>query len=139
MSSEATEKPDRLARRRLYLMRHGDVSYFDADGRPVRPDEVPLNETGLQQAEAARLELAAVSFDRVLSSDLPRSLTTAAIITAGQGITVEARPELREIRPGRLADIPLDGLQEAFGWGLEVLAQERDNAASPAPLGIKAG
>ena len=26
-------------RRRLYLMRHGAVAYFDAAGRPVAPDE----------------------------------------------------------------------------------------------------
>ena len=114
MSSEATEKPNWRPRRRLYLMRHGDVSYFDAEGKPVRPDSVPLNETGLQQADAARLELAAVSFDRVVASDLPRSVTTAAIVTAGQGVAVEARPELQEIRPGRLADIPLEGIEEAF-------------------------
>ena len=31
-------------RRRVYLMRHGDVAYFDADGRPVPPDDVPLTE-----------------------------------------------------------------------------------------------
>src|SRR5262245_43130086 len=54
MSNEATEKPNWPSRRRLYLMRHGDVSYFDAEGRPVRPDSVPLNENGLQQADAAR-------------------------------------------------------------------------------------
>ena len=37
-------------RRRLYLMRHGSVSYFTPDGKPVPPDTVPLNETGIAQA-----------------------------------------------------------------------------------------
>jgi broad specificity phosphatase PhoE len=32
-------------RRRLYLMRHGAVSYFDG-GTPLRADEVGLNEVG---------------------------------------------------------------------------------------------
>ena len=40
-------------RRRLYLMRHGAVSYFTADGAPVDPDAVPLTEEGRAQAEAA--------------------------------------------------------------------------------------
>ncbi|MDF3837831.1 histidine phosphatase family protein, partial [Cupriavidus basilensis] len=33
-------------RRRVYLMRHGAVTYFDATGRPALPELVPLNETG---------------------------------------------------------------------------------------------
>ncbi|HEY8972906.1 MAG TPA: histidine phosphatase family protein, partial [Burkholderiaceae bacterium] len=41
------------ARRRLYLMRHGSVDYFKADGTPVPPHTVPLNEAGRAQADAA--------------------------------------------------------------------------------------
>src|SRR5262249_15014589 len=63
---------DPAARRRIYLVRHADVSYFDGDGRPVRPDTVPLNPEGRRQAEALARELAAVPFDRAVSSDLPR-------------------------------------------------------------------
>ena len=40
-------------RRRLYLMRHGAVSYFRDDGTPVDPDAVVLNEDGRAQAAAA--------------------------------------------------------------------------------------
>ena len=109
-----TDRPTRPARRRLYLLRHGDVSYFDDQGRPFHPDTVPLNADGRRQAEAAARELAGVPFDRVLASDLPRSVETASLITAGRGLTVEARPELREVRPGRLADLPRDGLERAF-------------------------
>jgi broad specificity phosphatase PhoE len=114
MPTDATEIRFPPARRRLYLLRHGDVSYFDADGRPVRPDTVPLNDAGLRQAEAARQELAGVPFDRVLSSDLPRSRETAAIVTAGRALPIEARPELREVQPGRLADIPAGEVERAF-------------------------
>ena len=39
-------------RRRLYLMRHAEVSYFAEDGSPVDPREVPLNEEGIAQAKA---------------------------------------------------------------------------------------
>jgi probable phosphoglycerate mutase len=102
------------ARRRVYLLRHGDVSYFDEQGRPHRPDTVPLNADGRRQAEAVARELAPVPFDRVLSSDLPRSIETANLVTAGRGLTVETCPELREIRPGRLADLAGTDIEQAF-------------------------
>ena len=35
-------------RRRIYLLRHAEVAYFDEHGQPVAPDEVPL--TGLPGA-----------------------------------------------------------------------------------------
>jgi probable phosphoglycerate mutase len=111
---DATEKRNRPTRRRLVLMRHGDVSYFDENGRPFRPDAVSLNAEGRSQAAAAARELAAVPFDRVLASDLPRCVETATLVTAGRGLTLETRAELREIQPGRLRDIPPDDLQRQF-------------------------
>lgn len=39
-------------RRRIYLMRHGAVTYFDATGRLILPETVPLNEDGRRQAAA---------------------------------------------------------------------------------------
>ena len=39
-------------RRRLYLMRHGSVDYFRADGTPVLPETVPLNADGERQEQA---------------------------------------------------------------------------------------
>jgi probable phosphoglycerate mutase len=111
---ESTEKWSPPQRRRLYLLRHGDVSYFDAAGRPFHPATVPLNAEGRLQAEAAARELAAVSLDRVLSSDLVRSVETAALIVAGRGLSVETRAELREIQPGRLAALKGQSIEQVF-------------------------
>src|SRR5438445_12980563 len=94
----------KLARRRIYLLRHGDVSYFDEQGRPFRPATVPLNQDGRLQAEAAARVLADVPLDRVVSSDLVRSTQTADVVTAGRPLRLESCPEFREIEPGRLAD-----------------------------------
>jgi probable phosphoglycerate mutase len=102
------------ARRRVYLMRHGDVSYFDEQGRPFRPDTVPLNEQGRLQAEAAGQALAEVPLDRAVSSDLPRSLATASLVISGRNLPVETFPQLQEIRPGRLADLPTDDIEQTF-------------------------
>src|SRR5215470_12890570 len=100
-------------RRRIYLMRHGEVSYFP-DGQPVPPEGVPLNEGGRAQARAAALALAEVSFDRVVATGLPRTEETAAIVVGKRGIVIEAEPALREIRPGYLSDIPPDALRRIF-------------------------
>jgi probable phosphoglycerate mutase len=99
-------------RRRLYLMRHAEVSYFGDDGKPVDPAEVPLNAEGLAQAAIAREALAGIVLDRVVTSGLPRTLETAAIV-APDG-AVESWPELREIQGGRLSEIPLDALEHEF-------------------------
>src|SRR5437773_1785072 len=63
-SQVADELLPKVARRRIYLLRHGDVSYFDEQGKPLRPASVPLNEAGRLQAEVAARTLA----DSVLGS-----------------------------------------------------------------------
>src|SRR3972149_1257981 len=85
MSKPATEKSIFGPRRRVYLVRHAEVSYFDSAGRPYRPNTVPLNPEGRRQAEAVARALADVALDRVISSDLVRSRESAEILTAGGG------------------------------------------------------
>jgi probable phosphoglycerate mutase len=91
-------------RRRLYLMRHADVEYFDAAGRPHRPETVPLTEHGRQQAHAAARALREVPFDRAITSGLLRTQQTAQIILAGRDVVVESDLRLREIETGRMSD-----------------------------------
>jgi probable phosphoglycerate mutase len=88
------------------------VSYFGADGIPVDPREVPLNEEGIAQAKAVAATLRDVAFDRVLTSGLPRTLQTAAIVAPGR--EAESWPALREIQGGRLSEIPADALEHEF-------------------------
>jgi probable phosphoglycerate mutase len=99
-------------RRRLYLMRHAEVSYFGDDGLPVDPREVPLNAEGVAQARAVAGSLRDVELDRVVTSGLPRTLETAAIVAPGA--EPESWPELREIQGGRLSEIPVDALEHEF-------------------------
>jgi broad specificity phosphatase PhoE len=100
-----------MTRRRIYLMRHARVAYFE-DGRPLRPDLVPLTEEGREQARAAAAVLEGVEFDRVITSGLPRTLETARIVAPG--MEPESWPQLREIESGRLGDIPENELERAF-------------------------
>jgi broad specificity phosphatase PhoE len=98
-------------RRRIILMRHGDVAYFDAQGKPVPdPDKVSLSDKGKAQADATGAYLKTIGlakFDRVISSDLPRTVETAERVLAAAGIAgsptqVEA---LREMRNGPIKDV----------------------------------
>lgn len=115
-------------RRRVYLMRHGSVTYFDGAGKPVLPELVPLNEQGRLQASAAGRVFAdhAVRFDRVIVSGLPRTVETATRVLAetGQQIALEEWPDFVEIRGGKLAAIPDAGLKEAFTGAFEGIAPE---------------
>ncbi len=99
-------------RRRLYLMRHAEVSYFGDDGSPVNPAEVPLNEEGVAQAKAVAHALGRIEIDRIVTSGLPRTLETASIVAPGRD--AESWPELSEIQGGRLSDIPADALHHEF-------------------------
>jgi len=100
-----------MTRRRIYLMRHGQVAYFE-NGRPLRQHSVPLTAEGREQATAAAKLLDGIAFDRVVTSDLPRTVETARIVAPS--VEPESWPELREIESGRLDEIPEDALEAAF-------------------------
>ncbi|HEY8609420.1 MAG TPA: histidine phosphatase family protein [Noviherbaspirillum sp.] len=115
-------------RRRIYLMRHGSVTYFDNEGKPYLPEQVPLNELGREQATAAGkvFAQAGLRFDRVIISGLPRTVETATRVLAetGQQIEMERWSDLVELRGGKLSAIPDDMLKEAFVGAFDGLVPE---------------
>jgi len=115
-------------RRRIFLMRHGSVTYFDSSGKPFLPESVPLNEQGREQATAAGkvFAQAGLLFDRVIVSGLPRTVETATRVLAETAQTIELQEwsDLVEIRGGRLSEIPDAQLKEAFTGAFEGIAPE---------------
>ena len=113
-------------RRRIFLMRHGSVTYFDAAGKPILPESVPLNAEGRLQASAAGVALKDVVFDKVIVSGLPRTVETAQRVLAetGQQIAIETWPDFAEIRGGRLSAIPDEQLREAFTGAFDGMVSE---------------
>lgn len=95
-----------LRRRRIYLMRHAQVRYFEG----IRPEDVQLTDEGRRQAEAVRRELATVPFDRVITSGLPRTTDTARIVAPEH--EPEPRRALREIESGDIRSRSPDEVQE---------------------------
>jgi probable phosphoglycerate mutase len=117
-------------RRRIYLMRHGSVTYFDDDGKPFLPEMVPLNPLGQAQAKAAGTTFAAekILFDRVIVSGLPRTVETATLVLeqTGQKIDLEQWPDLEELRGGKLSAIADEDLRDAFIGAFEgVVADDK--------------
>jgi broad specificity phosphatase PhoE len=88
-----------VSRRRIYLMRHAQVRYFEG----VHPHEVLLTEEGRHQAAAARDALQEVRFDRVVTSGLRRTLETARIVAPYA--KHESNLALREIESGELRGV----------------------------------
>ncbi|MFK0087453.1 histidine phosphatase family protein [Pseudomonas sp. NPDC090755] len=103
---------EHLRRRRCYLVRHGHVDYFDGQGRPLDPRSVSLSRRGVEQATALGQVLQGTRFDRVLVSDYPRAQQTLDLLLAGRERAVQVMAQLREIRAGRLREIPPLSLRE---------------------------
>jgi probable phosphoglycerate mutase len=101
-------------------MRHGEVAYFDREGRPVTPETVGLTEDGERQAQAAAEALRGIEFDRVITSGLVRTLETARIVAPDAEL--ETWPDLAEMRGGRLEDIPDEELEREFTHVLRGMA-----------------
>ncbi|GAB4523887.1 MAG: histidine phosphatase family protein [Parvularculaceae bacterium] len=93
----------RGGRRRVFLMRHGHVDYFDpALARGADPRLVRLTEEGRAQARAAASALAEADFDAAFCSGLPRTRETAECILAGRDPAppLEDAPGLEELKSG---------------------------------------
>jgi broad specificity phosphatase PhoE len=119
------------ARRRIYLMRHGAVEYVAPDGHRYGSEERPLSAAGREQARAAGMFLraAGVRPDRVMTSTLPRTIETARHVLAALDLDlpIEQREALKEIRSGRVADIPPERLEREYAQAFAgvVPAQQR--------------
>lgn len=106
-------------RRRVYLLRHAEVSYFPG-GRPVKPTTVKLTDRGRKQALAAADALSEVELDRVVTSGLPRTIETAEIALGGREIEIEKVEDFEEIRGGSFADIDPQEIRDAFMGAMQV-------------------
>ncbi len=84
---------------RICLVRHGETEW-NAARRIQGQIDIGLNETGLQQAEAAGRWLKGAGIVALYSSDLKRAWTTAQVIGAALALTPRPVPEMRERRYG---------------------------------------
>lgn len=89
-------------RRRIYLMRHGHVDYFDPS--LSEPRTAVLTGEGRRQAQACRDALRRLDLDLVVCSGLPRTRETAEIVLSANpdAPRIEDEPGLEELKSGFL-------------------------------------
>lgn len=73
---------------KIYIIRHGQTDW-NVEGRYAGRIDIPLNRTGIKQAEEIREKFKNVKFDKVFSSPLSRAYQTAKIIYDGEIIKDE--------------------------------------------------
>jgi broad specificity phosphatase PhoE len=115
----------------IYLIRHGETDW-NLNGRWQGQIDIPLNETGRQQASllAAHLRQYRGLFGRLYSSDLGRAWDTAAIIGQALGQPPAALPGWRELDVGCWG-----GLTQAEQIALDPALYERFQAGEDVPYG----
>ena len=114
----------------IYIIRHGQTEKNRANVLQGRSD-IPLNDSGRQQAEEVRNRLikAGIHFDLVYTSPLIRAVQTAAIIAEGI-------PQVKDERLIEMDYGPYEGMDLADP-APEVLEFFRDFVHNPAPNGME--
>lgn len=114
---------------RVYIVRHGETDY-NAEHRWQGHLDIPLNESGLEQAEKAAHYLKNESIDAIFASDLSRAFSTAQAIAKSQELEVIPEPRLREMNVGNFQGLTRSQLTERFPKELEQWNVD-DNFAPP--------
>ena len=122
----------------LVLVRHGETEW-NRLGRVQGRTDIPLNDTGREQARATARRLADEHFDAVAASPLSRAAETAQIIADGLGIgPVELVDALVERNYGESEGMTGKDIDAMFGGRLEANESREDIIArvTPALLAI---
>jgi broad specificity phosphatase PhoE len=110
-----------LGKTRIILVRHGQTEWNRVERFRGRAD-VPLNETGLAQAEATGRRVAAEwTIAAVYTSPLSRAVKTAAAIAGHFNLPVQAHPGLADIDYGEWqgltpAEVQQRWPDQLFNW-----------------------
>jgi len=110
---------------KIYFVRHGQT---DANAGNIAMGQglnVPLNETGLKQAETLAESLDK-DFNKIYCSPLIRAQQTCEVISKKLGLPFETRHDLAERDAGTLSGRSWDEIKKLTGEGAEVFADEID-------------
>lgn len=116
----------------LYLVRHGETAW-NVGGRFQGQQNTPLSKVGRAQADAVARALADRHFAALYTSDLARSVETAAIIAAPHGMTPIPDARLREAHFGEWEGLSITEVTER--WPEVVAAWRADSLRTRPPGG----
>ena len=102
----------------IYIFRHGETDWNLA-GRLQGGHDIPLNETGREQAERLRLFFKKNPVDVFLSSDLMRAKETAEIAGRDLAVPILVDRRLRETNLGQAEGLTRQEIEDR--WGSEMM------------------
>lgn len=100
--------------RTIYLIRHGKIQLPEDERRYIGHYDVPLDETGIEQARCLQKRLDGARITEAYCSDLSRSRRTAEIIVSDKDIRILARQDLREIHLGEWEGCTFADIERRF-------------------------
>lgn len=103
--------------RRVVVWRHGRT-IWNAEQRFQGQTDIPLDTTGIAQADRAAAMLASLRPAAIVSSDLSRARATAEPLAVLTGLVVQTDPRLRETFAGEWEGLTRPELEERFGDAL---------------------
>ena len=103
-----------MSARRIVVWRHGRTAW-NAERRFQGQTDVPLDATGVRQAQRAAEALARLTPSRIVSSDLSRAQDTARALASLVELDVHLDPDLRETFAGEWQGLSRTELEERFG------------------------
>lgn len=99
----------------LYL-RHGQTEW-NRQGRMQGATDIPLNDTGRDQAREAAGRLTGTHVDRIIASPMQRAAETANIVAQTKGLSVTSDDRLKERYFGAFDGLLLSEIREMHGVG----------------------
>ena len=115
----------------LCLIRHGQTDW-NLEGRYQGQSDVPLNQTGLAQAQSLARQLKGQAFAAIYASDLMRARQTAEPVAKILDITIQFETRLREIDQGEWEGVLVDDIKARYA---ELWSQRTVDPASIRPPG----
>ncbi|MGI9522054.1 MAG: histidine phosphatase family protein [Hyphomicrobiaceae bacterium] len=114
MSNDSIVPADKLPIRSFYFLRHGETQY-NLERIFQGCIDVPLNSTGVAQAQAAAKVLAEEQFTRIVASPANRVLKTASFASEMTGAPLHVDSDLMEFDVGSFAGQCITTTKRAHG------------------------
>ena len=103
-----------MKNKNIYLIRHGETDW-NREHRFQGQTDLPLNQTGKDQALSIIPYMSQLKIESVYSSNLSRAFETAQIATSDLNLNIQKDPRLRETNLGDAEGMTFDLLENKFG------------------------
>lgn len=101
----------------IYLIRHGETDW-NRDQKFQGQTDIPLNQTGREQAEKLSSELVSLKIDSAFSSPLSRAYETAQIALASFQLNISKEARLKETNIGDAEGLAFSEIEEKYGTSI---------------------